>query len=147
MKPETQPIDNFLIVGLVRDCSNSIFKDVLGIQKVFERFSNVKWLLIESDSKDNSLKKLEDLTHKIDEFRFISCGNLQKKMSLRTERLAYCRNIYLNELHANENYKNIDFLVIADFDGINTILNETALLSCWDRNDWDVCTANQQGPY
>ncbi len=38
-------------------------------------------------------------------------------------------------------------MIIADFDGVNRLITDEAVLSCWERNDWDVCTANQRGPY
>jgi hypothetical protein len=37
--------------------------------------------------------------------------------------------------------------MVADLDGMNSLLTERAVLSCWTRGEWDVCTANQRGPY
>jgi len=102
---------------------------------------------VESDSTDNTLDELAALEREIDRFSFISLGNLAKTLPLRTERIALCRNAYLSELARNANYANVEFVAIADFDGVNQLLTQDALLSCWMRNDWAGCTANQQGPY
>jgi len=69
---------------------------------------------------------------------------LQTKITSRIERIAFCRNKYLAELNYN---KNIDYVVVADLDGINSRITKNSVLTCWKRDDWDVCTANQIGPY
>jgi hypothetical protein len=66
---------------------------------------------------------------------------------LRTERLAYCRNTYVDEILKNPIYKSLNFIVVSDFDGINTHINKLAIDSCWYRNDWTAVFANQRGPY
>jgi hypothetical protein len=72
---------------------------------------------------------------------------LRNKLPLRTQRTAYCRNAYLNEIRSDQKYGDIDYVVVADFDGLNTELTATSVDSCWERSDWDVCAANQRGPY
>ena len=48
----------------------------------------------------------------------------------------------------NQNaYSLFDYIVIADLDDVNDSLSNVAVQSCWERTDWDVCTANQDGPY
>jgi hypothetical protein len=44
-------------------------------------------------------------------------------------------------------YKNYDYVIVMDFDGINNKLSSSSFWSNWQRNDWDVVTANQDGPY
>jgi hypothetical protein len=41
----------------------------------------------------------------------------------------------------------IDLLVVADLDGVNSFLNIDAVRSILTREDWDGCTANQLGAY
>jgi hypothetical protein len=38
-------------------------------------------------------------------------------------------------------------VVIADFNNLNRKLNQAAVKSCWDYENWDVVTANQSGRY
>jgi len=147
IKNNNKELDNFLVTGLVRNCSKTIYKDILRLQTVFQKISNIHWLLIESDSDDNTVEKLQSLEKRVDNFRYLSLGNLQHKMPLRTQRIAYCRNKYLEELRKNTLYSEIRYVVIVDLDGINNLLTEKAFLTCWDKEGWDVCTANQKGPY
>jgi hypothetical protein len=74
-------------------------------------------------------------------------GTLSGTIPHRTARIAHCRNVYLDELNANPLYSEIDYVVVADLDGANSLVTEEGFASCWRRSDWDVCTANQRGPY
>jgi len=136
-----------LVVGVVRNCAAQVRSDVLRLKAALTPFRNVHWLLVESDSDDDSTTRLAELADEVDHFRFLSLGSLRSQMPLRTERIAHCRNAYLNEIRTNAAYKQIDFVIIADFDGVNRLITDEAVLTCWERNDWDVCTANQRGPY
>lgn len=136
-----------LIVGLVRDGADGIESNMAALRRAVAGFSEVHWLIIESDSSDDTVRKLTDLSTNIPNFRFFSLGNLTEKMPLRTERLAFCRNAYLREINANPLYKNIEYVIVSDLDNTNALLTEESILSCWVREGWDVCTANQLGPY
>ena len=137
----------FLVVGLAKNCSKSIKTDIAKVRSALKAFKHVQWLVIESDSRDATVKKLGELEREVENFRFISFGALRKEFTLRTARIAHCRNRYLDELNGNPIYAHINYVIVADLDGVNDQLTEQALLSCWMRDDWDVCTANQRGPY
>lgn len=139
--------EHFLFTGLVRNCGNGIRENVMHMANVLRNFSNVHWLIIESDSSDNTLAELARLQAEIRNFRFITLGLLSAEIPQRTARIAHCRNKYLDELRINPEYSRVRFLVVADFDGVNTALTEEAFVSCWRRDDWSVCAANQRGPY
>jgi len=91
--------------------------------------------------------ELERLTREIPNFRYKSAGFLADSMPSRLVRLAYCRNLYLDELRTNPIYQNIEYLVVADLDNMNALLTEAAVLSCWDKEGWGGVCANQRGPY
>ena len=74
-------------------------------------------------------------------------GDLRKRIPLRTERIAFCRNYYLNLIRKSSDYRYVDYVVVADLDGVNSSLTASAVASCWSRGHWDVCTANQLGNY
>jgi hypothetical protein len=108
---------------------------------------DVQWLVIESDSNDDTRAKLEELKAEIQTFQFIALGELCERFPLRTQRIAYCRNRYLHEIEQNPDYKDIDYVIVADLDGVTELLTEYGVSSSFSRNDWDVVTANQRGPY
>ena len=136
-----------LVVGLVRNGVGKVDADVERLQRALRTFSSVQWLLIESDSEDGTLDVLRRLSATVPGFEFLSLGALAPGMAQRTARIAHCRNQYLERLENDPRYTEIDFALMADFDGINELIDEAAILSCWERSDWDVCTANQAGPY
>ena len=136
-----------LVVGLVRNASGTIDMDVQRMRRAVGSFGRVQWLLVESDSNDRTVDDLQRLANTVPGFRFLSLGQLQPQLPLRTQRIAHCRNAYLEALDQHADYADVDLVVMADFDGINTLVDDAAILSCWARDDWEVCTANQAGPY
>lgn len=137
------PIDSkFLIVGTARNVAKTIKGDVARIAKAVPS-NNVAWLIIESDSSDRTLEMLSSLSQKISGFNYVTLSKLAPVMQDRVERISHCRNVYLREIKHNPQYRDIDFVVVADFDGLNQCITREAFLSCWTRDDWDVCTANQ----
>ena len=140
-------IAQVLVVGLVRNASGKIDTDVQRLRRALGSFMQVHWLLIESDSTDGTVEELQQLVDTVPRFRFLSLGQLQPQMPLRTQRIAHCRNAYLEALDQHADYADVDLVLMADFDGINTLVDDAAILSCRARDDWDVCTANQAGPY
>jgi hypothetical protein len=137
----------FLVAGVARNCEKTIQKDVLRLSESLKGCKALSWLVVESDSSDKTLDALSSLERDVADFRFLSFGSLQQSIPIRTERIALCRNAYLDELKSNPIYSEVDFVVIADFDGVNDLITPEGVESCWTRSDWDVCTANQRGPY
>jgi hypothetical protein len=136
-----------LIVGLARNCQETIEREVQIINSAFSEAETVNWLVIESDSDDETLSTLEKLSESV-KFAFITLGKLRKQYPKRTERIAKCRNRYLQELRVNKKYDNIDYVVVADLDGVNSELTKTAVESCWKfAEEWDACFANQSKVY
>jgi len=143
--PENQKI---LIVGTSRNCFDYLEDNISRITTAFHKFLNVHWLIVESDSSDNTLLLLSQLALQIPNFRYKSLGHLEASMPLRTERIAFCRNYYLNEIRTNIDYADIDLLVVCDLDkNAQSHLSTDGVMSCFERNDWEVCTANQLGKY
>ena len=114
--------------------------------KSFERFSNVEFCLVESDSSDRTLEKIYELRESGYKIDLISLGSLEKEIPERIERLRYCRNTYVKYIRKNAN--KYDFVVVADFDGINGKLTSKAIDSCHEVDiSWDMCSANQSRGY
>lgn len=138
---------SFLVVGVARNCGKSIGDDVGRISQALQPAQSVSWLIVESDSDDATAEELSKLALSIDRFQFISLGALRETTPQRTARIALCRNAYVDAMRENPRYANIDYVIVADFDGINSEISQSAIESCWQRNDWDVCAANQNAPY
>jgi glycosyltransferase involved in cell wall biosynthesis len=136
-----------LVVGVARNCARHVPGQIRTISCALQGFYEVNWLVIESDSDDDTQSALAALAAEDAKFRFISLGTLRHQLPKRTERIAHCRNRYLDEIRRNPLYQHVDFVVVADLDGMNSLLTEEAIKSCWEREEWDVCTANQRGPY
>jgi len=136
-----------LIVGVIRNGENTITSEISSLQNAFCDFWKIHWLVIESDSGDNTVKKLSELSQSVENFNYKSVGQLAEQMPLRTERLAFCRNIYLDEIRSNSFYDDFDYIAVADLDGVNNLLTQDGVRSCFEKNMWDVCTANQLGNY
>ena len=136
-----------LVAGTARNCEKTLRQDVAALNNALEVCQEVFWLIIESDSSDATTSKLELMAREIGNFRFFSLGRLAESLPLRTQRLAHCRNIYLDELWSNPIYADVSYLVVADFDGMNHLITAEGFQSCWTRSDWAACTANQRGPY
>jgi glycosyltransferase involved in cell wall biosynthesis len=136
-----------LIAGVVRNCEKTLRNDILRLLESLKRCKALSWLVVESDSSDKTLNALRALEVEVPEFRFISLGSLCQTMPIRTQRIAHCRNAYLKQLRSNKLYSNVDCVVVADLDGVNNLVTADGFASCWMRSKWDVCTANQRGPY
>lgn len=136
-----------LIVGLVRNCESQIEKEFNIINAAFSDAKTLSWLVVESDSEDATVAALEKLKSK-NHFDFISLGKLSSTYPKRTERIAKCRNHYLDEIRFNKKYIDYDFIVVADLDGVNSKLTQSAVRSCWKiKPKWDACFANQSTAY
>jgi hypothetical protein len=137
---------NFIVCGTVRNVGKTLLDDVYRLKDSIAEYNKLDWVLIESDSQDNTLDELNRLKSKLNGFDFITMGNLSDKLPNRIERLVFCRNIYFD--YVKEKPKNsYDYVIVMDFDGINNKLNKNSFWSCWSREDWDVVCANQDGPY
>jgi hypothetical protein len=134
------------IVGTVRDVANIISQEIAIVERAFEKFGSLNIFLVESDSRDKTLKTLQKLKETKRNFEFVSLGNLQSELPIRYERIAYCREQYLN--YVRENSDNIDYVVVVDLDGMNLSLSEDSVGNAFSQSDnWDAIFANQRGRY
>ena len=144
-KPLTS--SKILIVGLACNCEDVIEHEILKISSAFSKAKTINFLIIESDSDDKTVATLDKLSEH-NNFEFITLGSLRNRYPKRTERIALCRNRYLEELRTRSQYNDIDYVIVADLDGVNSELTASAVESCWDLSeDWDACFANQSKAY
>mgnify|MGYP002651887698 CR=1 FL=1 len=135
-----------LIVGLARDCAAHLEFDVRRLSAAFAGAREVRWLVVESDSRDATPRQLERLGTG-GRFHVRCLGALEPGIPSRAARIAHCRNVYLDAIRADPAFAHVDYVVVADLDGINTLVTRQGVESCWMRDDWDMVAANQRAPY
>ena len=136
-----------LITGVTRNGGAKLTQEINTLRTAFGNSKEIYFLIIESDSEDATVEILSSLATHDEKFQYISLGRLEESIKLRTERIAYCRNFYLEKIRSDPVYKDIDFVAVVDLDGVNNHLRKEAVNSCFARADWSVCTANQSGNY
>jgi len=141
------PPETVIVVGVARNCAGALPGTYRSIERALAGFGRRKWFVVESDSSDATVDVLRQLASGSPDFEFASLGNLRDQIASRTERIAHCRNVYLDEVRTRPDWADASIIAVADLDGINDLLSRSAVESCFARDDWSVCTANQSGPY
>jgi len=140
-----QKSESAIVVGIVRDIEKSLASDIERLSKAFSRFTKLDWFLVESGSNDASLSVLNHHSNKMNNFEY---RHLLIDSSLkRTENMAVARNTYLDYLRENSRLDAYQYVIVADFNNLNSKLEKVAVDSCFDNLIWDVVTANQEGRY
>jgi hypothetical protein len=137
---------SFLVCGTVRNVERTLQSDVNRLINAVGEQSKLDWYLVESDSVDGTVLKLDDLKSRLDGFNYLSLGRLSDVFPERIDRLIHCRNKYVEYFHNLMN-KRYDYVIVMDFDGINNLLTYDSFWSCWSKDGWGVVCANQKGPY
>jgi hypothetical protein len=136
-----------LIAGIVRDCRKTIAPSINQLNKLLGPNVNLSYFLVESDSTDGTKLMLEQLSNKNPRFNYKSLGNLAPEIPDRIRRIAYCRNRYISYLQDQLAMgKKIDYLLVADFDGVNARVSHRAAGQKLLSND-TIVSANQKGFY
>ena len=137
-----------LVVGAVRNCSTKLRKVVRRIEKELLAVGREpEFFIVESDSDDGTVEQLMGLAKRKSNFRFVTLGILRLKIPERIQRIAFCRNVYLEELERlNQTEGKFDHLVVADFDEVNFRI-QFPRNSDWIFSDKSIFTANQFGRY
>jgi len=141
-------LESILIVGTVRDCAHVVEKSVAKLESAFLGVKSVFWLIVESDSDDDTVDILKKIQNNNENFEYISLGRLADKIKSRPDRIGYCRQVYAEAIVKNKKYDNLDYVVVSDLDDVNCDLTPAAIKSCWSSSiEWDAVFANQPGGY
>ncbi len=132
------------ILGLTRESSETINMDLKKIMKAFESFKKQNIFIIESDSTDKTIEELEKISSQKDNISFESYGQLALKIPNKIERLCFLRNELLNYL---KQIKPTEYVVFVDLDNINNKITKKSVESCFQKNNWSGCFANQEVGY
>jgi len=135
-----------IIAGIVRNNANYLNNIFLNIKNISQLFSEVKCIFVESDSTDNSLDLLNKFAIEQKNTNVISMGKLQERMPYRTQRTAFCRNVYLDEVEKIKD--EYPLLLVMDMDDINSyLIQPESIISNFYYIDWDMITANNPDGY
>ena len=113
----------FLIVGTVSNCSQKLDRDLSRIQSALKPIGSIETFLVESDSTDLTVEKLNELSLNNQLFNFVSMGNLKPDIPERIERIRLCRNQYVEYIRRNIAEREWDYVVVADLDGMNSAVS------------------------
>jgi hypothetical protein len=136
-----------VLVGTISNAAGSLRSDLTKVMSALSTFELVQVFLVESDSTDSTLSVLENLHTEIESFNFVSLGDLRSKIPDRIHRIRYCRNIYVQKVRNIIESSDIEYVFVADLDGMNSKISSKAILSSFDRDDWGVVLSNQRGGY
>lgn len=110
-----------------------------------------KFVFITNDSTDATPTVLEEFAASFPAgvVKLYKLDGLHGKKPSRTDRLAFCRNLFLNHVHSN--HKEYDFIILADLDDTTVNFDPARILTCFDParvpNSWDVLTAATSPAY
>ena len=137
---------SIVICSIIKDEEKNLKKYFSTIRSITKYFKKHFVILIESDSKDNTLKIAKKL---ISKYNGVVIETNTDHLKFRTEKISFCRNKYLNYIQKNKNLHNFDFLIVADVDQVNSNINfkkiENSISSA--PKDWIGIFANQKFIY
>ena len=137
-----------LLVGTISNVDSTIERELKVILRALGSFKNIEIFLVESDSSDNTLEVLRKIQKKDSRLTFISKGHLRQHFPNRIERIAYCRNVYVEFIKKNLQEYHWQYVAVADLDGMNKRLRRKAIDSCFKTDiKWDGIMANQKYGY
>lgn len=109
---ESSPSAVFCI--LARDCEKNIDNNIKMIEKYRSNFSKSTVIVIENDSIDLTKDKLQNWAQKSNDIILKSQNHPEWKNLDRIERIAKCRNLYMEELRSLK--QNYNYVIVLDMD-------------------------------
>ena len=141
-------IDKRLIIAAAINNVESNFIPIAeNIGKLSSQFKDVRCILVESNSRDNTLEVIKQYKH------LLNCKLTLLQISgsnpgaTRMENISDARNAYLDLI--KEQYSDYDLLYMLDFNETNVEpYNMESIMTCFENyDDWDMICANQEKNY
>jgi hypothetical protein len=133
-----------IIAGCCRNVERFVETNLNIIDKIGKEFKNYNVIIYENDSTDNT--RLLLTSNKKNNYDYIFENNIN--IQNRTERIAYCRNKLLNNIHTK--YSECDYMLMLDLDDVlmSGKLPST-INSCflYNTEQWDAMFANCSNKY
>jgi hypothetical protein len=140
-------VKKVVLVGTISNAAGSLRSDLTKVINALSTFELVQVFLVESDSTDSTLSVLENLRTEIENFNFVSLGDLRAQIPDRIHRIRHCRNVYVQKVRSISESSDIKYVFVADLDGMNSKISSQAILSSFERDDWGAVLSNQRGGY
>ena len=134
---------DIVIVGCARDIESYLTNTKKKLEMVKSLFRSSKIIIYENDSKDKTLEILSTWNKE----NFIKLITEKNVKGIRTERLAYARNLLYKEAMKSK----FDLLIVIDLDNVINDLTPESIMSCFNKElidkNWAMLGANQTGNY
>jgi hypothetical protein len=141
-------VGKVLLVGTISNASSVLEGELNRVLEALSFFDDVEIFLVESDSTDSTVEKLQYLAGINQKFSFMSLGALTPVLPNRIERLRHCRNVYVEHIRDRYSNESLDYVVAADLDGMNPKISKDGVSSCFNNKiSWDACFSNQLAGY
>lgn len=115
-----------VIFGIARNCGSVIRNELEILVNAFKNHSIVRFIIVSSDCEDQTTEILEEWDCESTINTHIPLGNLEGVYPKRTERIAYCRNVYI-DFAERYNYFNADYAFVTDLDSVNNCLDQQTI--------------------
>ena len=139
-------VPRIYVLGATRNGEKTLKSAVRDIERFVGGEGVSRWFIVESDSGDNTLAELFQISSEVKGFFFESLGSLMGTMPNRVARIALARQRALDI--AKQTLREDDLVIVADLDGITSSLPEGGLLRARKQLvDFDVVTANSKSRY
>jgi hypothetical protein len=140
-----------IFAGIARDCEKFLPNVLVKISQLSEIFKESAFIFIENDSQDLTKKILNDWGQDKNNSTLLNMDGLGQ-LPIRTLRLEYLRNTYIEFINQNNVLSNFDYLVTLDMDDVNTrglnierFIESVQFLG--EAEDRAAVFANQEGIY
>ena len=146
-----------VIIGCAKDISGSLSKTIEKLDMISNLFEEYKIIIYENDSKDDTLKQLQDWQSTNNNIEIISETNVMNKLSIdpksippgwvgKTIPLAHGRNILMKRA-LEYNY---EYIIVVDLDNAIELITEEYFLSSFDEDkfiNWACIGSNSTNKY
>lgn len=135
-----------LIVGVARNCANTIPRTISALKKFVGEEEILGWHVVESDSEDKTVEVLAGLAKRESEFTYVTLGKLSNLIPSRISRIAHCRELTLQWVQARAGLAT--HVLVVDFDGVARTIDSLGLSSVLKKYPAaDAIFANCRGRY
>lgn len=135
-----------IVAAAINNIENIVEPIFNNISQLATQFNEVRCILIESNSTDNTINSIKRYRDKLNcNLTCISLNNISFKT--RIENISYARNYYLDII--KEHYSTFDYVYMLDFNETNVEpYNLENIMSCFSVGvEWDMICANQDQLY
>ncbi len=144
---------NVIICGCARNSAQHLARIFRNLERLQSLFDKSFLLFVENDSTDQTVKLLNEWGRTQTLFKLLTYTGLDAVRASRTERLAFCRNIILQEIRS-DTFVDYDCVIMLDMDEVNsapididgvssalrflTHSNNIGAVTAWQKNYYDL---------